>query len=300
MSNFQCLLKYVFARLAVTLLFVSCSSNADLPSTSLYVIEADGNNRAIILSDPEQRYWGPAWSPDGTKLVFSISTRSGGELYIANVDGSELTQLTNNGRSNYLPAWSPSGQVISFISQESTDTSTSEIYAIHADGSNEVRLTDNDDWEYGTSWSKDGTKIIFGSQRNGDWQIYTMDPDGNHQLPLPNPAHGNAPVWSPDGLRIAFTSDQDGDDDIWVMNADGSDQQNLTDNDVWDDQPQWSPDGTQIAFTSDRDGTANIFVMNSDGSNPRNLTHDVSLEEGIPVWSPDSNRLIFHAAIQTK
>jgi TolB protein len=221
----------------------------------------DGHTQIILLSDSQQGYWGPAWSPDGTRLAFSITTSGiAGELYLASPDGSELMQLTNNGRTNYLPAWSSSGEVISFISQEG----------------------------------------VFGSHRTGDWQIYIMDSDGSNQQPLSIPANGNAPVWSPDGLRIVFTSDRDGDDDIWVMNADGSNQVNLTQNAAWDDQPRWSPNGTSIAFTSDRDGTANIFVMNIDGSEAKNLTSDLTTGVGIPVWSPDGSYLIFHAVAATK
>jgi len=299
MNSINWFLKYIIICFSATSLLVACNLNADSPPTSLLIVDADGNNQMVVLSDKQKSYWGPAWSPDGTQLAFSIITSSKGELYLAKPDGSELKQLTNNGRNNYLPAWSPNGELISFISQEG-DTSTAEIHIIHVDGTNEVRLTNNAAWEYGISWSPDGTKIVFGSDRTGNWQIYTMDLHGNNQQPLPIVAHGNAPAWSPDGLRIAFTSNRDGDDDIWIMNADGSDQHNLSQNSAWDDQPQWSPDGMRIAFSSDREEGVNIFVMNSDGSGAQNLTHDLSLDIGIPSWSPDSTQLIFHGVIATK
>lgn len=284
---------------AITLLFVSCNNSFDSPSTSLLSVDMEGHEQTILLSDLKQGYWGPALSPDGNQLAFSVTPHGdkNSQLFLSNTDGSGLIQLTDNGRNNYLPAWSPNGEVISFISQTG-DTSTAEIYTIRVDDTNEVQLTDNDAWEYGTSWSPDGRKILFGSDRSGEWQIHSMSPDGSDQGVLPVPAQGNAPAWSPDGLQIAFTSDRDGDDDIWVMNADGSNQENLTNNDAWDDQPQWSPDGMKIAFTSDRDGMANIFMMNLDGSGSKNLTPHLS--SGIPVWTLDGSRLIFHAVTKKK
>jgi Tol biopolymer transport system component len=283
--------------LIFVLLFSACSLRNTPPPTALYQVNADGSNLALLLSSPDKGYWGPALSPNGKYLVFTFGAP--GKLYIANADGSEQKQLTNNGRTEYLAAWSPDSQVISFLSQSGEDTKTAEIYTIRPDGSHETRLTDNDASEYGTSWSPDGSKIVFGSERGGEWQIYTMQSDGTNQLPLPTPAQGNAPAWSPDGTKIVFTSNRDGDDDIWIMNADGSNQVNLTRNTAWDDQPQWSPGGMSIAFTSDRDGTANVFVMNIDGSEAKNLTPELT-DVGIPVWSPDGSYLMFHAAIATK
>jgi Tol biopolymer transport system component len=79
----------------------------------------NANQQTIILEDTVKNYWGAAWSPDGSQLVFSIWTEGSDDvpLFLANADGSGLTQLTQNGRQNYLPAWAPDGITISFISQ---------------------------------------------------------------------------------------------------------------------------------------------------------------------------------------
>ena len=62
-------------------------------------------------------------------------------LYIANSDGTNLRQLTDNGRNNYLPAWSPDGGQIAYVSGGSNGFDLHEIYVINADGSDVKRVS---------------------------------------------------------------------------------------------------------------------------------------------------------------
>ena len=106
-------------------------------------------------------------------------------------------------------------------------------------------------------------KIAFSSSADGDFDIYTMNPDGSELVNLTD-AFGDAndadPNWSPDGSKIAFASGRAGAEDhvfannVFVMNTDGSDQVQLTfeADHQFSFQPSWSPDSTQLAFTSDR------------------------------------------------
>jgi Tol biopolymer transport system component len=50
----------------------------------------------------------PAWSPDGTKVAFA-STRTGGDLFVANADGTHARRLTSGGGDEIAPRWSPDG-----------------------------------------------------------------------------------------------------------------------------------------------------------------------------------------------
>ena len=143
-------------------------------------------------------------------------------------------------------------------------------------------------------------QIAFSSNRDGNTEIYVMNPDGGNQQNLTNNPHNDAsPSWSPDGKQIAFVSYRAGHvidgrptPEIYVMDVDGGNAQNLT-NDPHDDRfPSWSPDGKQIAFTSERDGNYEIYVMDADGGNEQRLT-DNRKNDWEPSWSPDGNRIAF-------
>ncbi|MBT5713973.1 hypothetical protein HOI71_23200 [Candidatus Poribacteria bacterium] len=74
-----------------------------------------------------------------------------------------------------------------------------------------------------------GTKIVFDSNRSGNYDLYTVGPDGTGVTQLTNTAaNERSPSYSPDGSRIYFTSDASGAANIYVMNADGTHPVRLT------------------------------------------------------------------------
>jgi len=146
-------------------------------------------------------------------------------------------------------------------------------------------------------------QIAFISDRDGNYEIYVMDADGENQQRLTNnPKFDISPSWSPDGKRIVFMSDRDGhviDNipglpifEIYVMDADGGNQQNLTNDPKNDASPSWSSDGERIVFMSERDGNSEIYVMDADGKNQQRLTEN-DFYDTHPSWSPDGQRIAF-------
>jgi TolB protein len=135
-------------------------------------------------------------------------------------------------------------------------------------------------------------KIAFQSQRDGDPEVYLMNPDGTNPVRLTTSQYydGEAAI-SPDGTKIAFSSYRDGNAEIYIMSTNGSSQTNLTNDPSFDGHPTFSPDGSRIAFASGRGGHLGIWVMNVDGSNL------VELQEGIggtePAFSPDGTKIVF-------
>jgi Tol biopolymer transport system component len=142
-------------------------------------------------------------------------------------------------------------------------------------------------------------RIVFVSDRDGDNEIYSMNPDGSGVVQLTsNAADEGHPAWSPDGTRVAFDSNGTGHYEIWVMNADGSGQTQITADAATDTDPTWSPDGTQIAFVGTSPevypGVTNydIFRIGSGGGTEVRLTKGGGADSD-PSWSPDGAKIAF-------
>ena len=105
-------------------------------------------------------------------------------------------------------------------------------------------------------WAKAPTtaKIAFASNRDGNFEIYIMNPDGSEQVNLSrDKAEDSDPVWSPNGEQILFVSNRDGSYDLYVMDADGSGVRKVfgSREDRWD--PSWSPDGRKVVYEQEEE-----------------------------------------------
>ncbi|MEK7281644.1 MAG: trypsin-like peptidase domain-containing protein, partial [Chloroflexota bacterium] len=232
---------------------------------------------------------------EADRIIF-VSDRDDGDfsLYIMNLDGTDVKQLTTGDIGFPVPSWSPDGKLFAY---DSCTLITCDIIISNDDG----------DWQFSIAsdvigglpaWSPDSKKIAFVHSPSDKEQLYIMDIDGGNQKRLINElSNNNFPAWSPDSREIVFVSDRDGNTEIYVMNADGSKQTRLTTNAGLDAFPSWSPDGKSIVFQSDRSDSSGavsreIYIMNTDGSNLRRKT--VSVSSNCPAWLPDGG-ILFHS-----
>jgi WD40 repeat protein len=240
----------------------------------IYVMNPDGTGQTRLTNDAAGDF-GPAWSPDGTKIAFN----RGFDIFVMSADGSLQTRLTSAAAMNIAPSWSPDGTKIAFHSSRDGNF---EIYVMNADGSNPTRLTSNAAGDFAPSWSPDGQRIVFRSNRDGNNEIYVMAKDGTGQTRVTvNTADDQEPKFSGDGTKIVFTrafpTRQ-----IMVVNADGTNPVQLTSagNNFF---PAVSPDGKRIAFVSDRDGNHEIYAMSFNGNLQARLTNNFTVED-YPAW----------------
>lgn len=134
-------------------------------------------------------YRDPAWSPDGRQIAFTISWHGKKrDIYVMNIDGDQLRQLTNHPAEDHAPAWSPDGHRIAFYSDRDKLPGT---FVMDADGANLKRLTTGlHDYP---AWSPDGTQIAVW-MRGDPPGIGVMKTNGQG---IKFVAEGYVPSWQP-------------------------------------------------------------------------------------------------------
>lgn len=235
----------------------------------VHVVDADGSDSHVVdpgcpAGRPKASICeetAPAWSPDGTRLLFGWPY---GEVVndfievfavgVMDADGGRVEQLSNlmtpTTYEDSGPVWSPSGSQVAFIRENTTGkpVGAAAVFVMDADGGNEKQLTP---WELraaDVAWAPDGTALSFRSEPDpgaefvGD--LYTVAADGSGLTEVTDHEDGTMTLgssWSPDSQWIVFArSGVDDLPDLYVMRRDGSDLTPLTRTPVWDSAPSWS------------------------------------------------------------
>ena len=131
----------------------------------------------------------------------------------------------------------------------------------------------------------DTAKITFASTRDGNREIYIMNPDGTEKVRLTqNFAEEFYPRWSPTGEEILFVSDRDGNRDLYLMDTDGSNVRRVFKKSTRREHPTWSPNGKQIAYVR---GWF-IYIATLGKQEEQQLVNGFD-----PAWSPDGAEIAF-------
>jgi TolB protein len=175
-------------------------------------------------------------SPDGKRIVFSSPRDGNPELYVMNLDGSNLFRLTNHPAADITPTWNPQGTQIAFTSDR---RGTPQIYIIGADGTNLTSLT-SELYADRATWSPMGIEIAY-TARTGlgnDIKVIDLATREIRQLTFSSGTN-ESPAFSPSGRHLAFQSTRAGRMQIFTMARDGRDIRQITR--TGDNQtPNWS------------------------------------------------------------
>ena len=173
------------------------------PDEILLLVDIDGLQQREIHWEGPQGVTGKAacWSPDGKRLAFTIRILGmrnipgvPNDIYVVDINGENLQQLTAHPASDRHPAWSPNGQWIAFQSERDGGNA---VYLMEADGANPKRLANGRRPE----WSPDSQQIAFVSHREGIGGIFIMDRDGGNIRLLVE--DGDHPAWFGSKLAVS-------------------------------------------------------------------------------------------------
>jgi TolB protein len=165
----------------------------------IYTMDIDGKNVKQITNTLGYD-GGACFSPDGKKIVWRASrpqTEEGVkeykdllaqglvmptkmEVFVANADGTDVHQVTNLGKANWAPAFTPDGKRIIFASNHQTERGFPfNLYLINIDGTGLERISHDGSFDAFPMFSPDGKKLIFSSNRNNggghDTNVFVCD-----------------------------------------------------------------------------------------------------------------------------
>jgi eukaryotic-like serine/threonine-protein kinase len=237
----------------------------------------------------------PAWSPDGTRLLFiSPCDRKRDQypnsaIYIINADGTNQQPFIADVGGVFEPDWSQTGIVYTFLEPSGRP----RIWVADANGQNSHNISAAQSSDSHPTWSGDGERVAFvNTSASGNPNVYWMTKDGKfapgRSLPsavTPRTQNVSAPAWSPDSKLVAYVSGLQ----IWVIPWDKlglSGQVQRTDAGP-NDSPGWSPDSRHLTFESWRENANHdIYIMNVlTGGELVRLTTDPA-QDYQPAWRP--------------
>jgi len=181
------------------------------------------NSRRLVSYSEAAR---PSWSADGNLLLFYSLQESDrkSRIYRATSAGDfEVVKWGDATIFGEVPAWLPDGR----FATKACEEGRCGLYVMGFDRAKPFQLT-FDTSDSAPEASSDGRHIAFMSHRDGNWDVYTVDVDGQNLVRLTsNQDNDGLPAWSPDGRYVAFVSDRDKEWAIWVTKPDGTEQHRL-------------------------------------------------------------------------
>jgi Tol biopolymer transport system component len=263
----------------------------------LYAMHPDGDGLRALTDDPLDEL-DPAWSPDGSMLVYTSARYAGLDckgcaltLRIARADGTGSTAVTRHGAGIYDngAAWSPDGTTIAFV--RGTSDTQGRLYTVHPDGSALTPMP-TDVQASAPSWSPDAMTLVFTTTSGAG--ILAIEAAGSGVRTIVQTPIGEVtsdlrdPTWSPDGASIAFA----GRHGVYVAELGKPARRIVTA--LGAGHPSWSPDGLRLAFDAlctncttagGRTLNRDIYAVGADGSGLVQLTDDPA-DDSSPAWRP--------------
>lgn len=282
-------------------------STGEYECDQIFTMNTDGSGKQLV-STGTGRTTCSYFYPDGKHILYA-STHLGNhqcpqkpdfskgyvwalyadyEIFKADIDGKNLTQLTSITGYDAEATISPKGDKIVFTSVRNGDI---DLYSMNLDGSDVKQLTNIAGYDGGAYYSYDGSMIVFrasrfdnpgelkeyqglleqGLIRPSKLEIYVMNADGTGIRQVTSNGKANfGPYFFPDGKRIIFCSNMDDPKgrnfDLYAINVDGTGLERITYNDTFDGFPMFSLNdgGKKFVFCSNRfnakEGETNVFV----------------------------------------
>jgi Tol biopolymer transport system component len=260
----------------------------------IWTMRSDGTE-PVRVTDDRAVDWSPAWSSDGTHLLFSSDRGGNMNLWSLPIDSTSggasgpPQQVTSGGTTSHEQISVAASGLALYVEK----LTTSNIFRIGVDPETGALIGEPAPVTSGSlmatepSVSPDGSAVVFYTL-DGAMDLYVASADGSELRRLTDgSSHDRSPQWSPDGQRIAFHSDRTGAYQIWSTDAAATELTRLTTSGVHTIYPFWSPDSRSVGFVELGRGVS-VVDLSTPGSAEMLIAGDLMVR---PAWSPDRSRI---------
>ncbi|MFH1066553.1 MAG: biopolymer transporter Tol [bacterium] len=224
-----------------------------------------------------------------TRVAFISSSTGSKEVYVMDIDGSNVVQLTNDKSISLGPKWSPNGKEIAYTSY---CKNFPDVWIINLATSRRKRVAFFPGLNAQPAFSPDGETIALTLSKDGNTELYMLPVSGGSPTRLTQTRGTEAsPTWSPAGDQIAFVSDDRGSIQLFAISSKGRPMKKIDTNSFYTTEPDWSPDGKMMAYSTRIGGQFQIAVTSLETGKQMILTSYGNNET--PSWTRDSRHLVY-------
>jgi eukaryotic-like serine/threonine-protein kinase len=229
---------------------------------------------------------GLAWTQTG-RLIYSVNSNTGGDLWTMNADGSDARPFVTGGGANLDPSASPDGKYVLYRSER--ETGTPQLWRVTADGENPTRLTDVPEGIGQPAVEPDSQSVTF----SANFRIWRVSISGGVPTALTDRSRNG--VVSPDGKTLAcfFRTGPRVSTQLAFFPANGGTPIRIVDipRIALQDHLAWSPDSKAAQFVAITKDVANIWGIDRETGTLSQVTHFTDGEISHFAWSVDGKML---------
>lgn len=227
----------------------------------------------------------------GTAIAF-VSDKSGRkEIYIADVFGRHIRQVTRHHHLCVSPRFTADGTRLAYSSYH---RGNQDLYLTDLAQNKKTRtLSRRKGMNLAPTFSPNKRTAVLTLSKDGNPDLYLIDMKGDIIKRLTKGVGINvSPSFSPDGGAICFVSDRSGRPQVYIMDLPTLQTRRLTFKGKENVEPSWSPRGDKIVYTRLVQGQYHIYTVPVSGGSAVRITSGIGNYES-PTWSPDGRLIAF-------